>query len=154
MQSSTLLFFSPPICQGPPEINPGCEKLQPKLIVMWWVTPLRGSNISLFCCPAHTNPVWFFQSKKNDHLNQFGMIISHIIQGNIPEMWTFVFCIMFPCHLLMEIVIEQPQKADCNSLVIDESCVRSAEWNGSVWIQPAATGHTSPRERKVAHVQE
>ncbi len=147
-------FRSPLICQRPPEINPGCEKSKPELIIMWWVMPLRCSNISLFCCPAHTNPVWFFQSKKNDLLNQFGMLISHIIQGNIPKMWTFVFCIMLPCHLVMKIVIEQPQRADRNGLVIDGSCVRSAEWNGSVWIQSAATGHTSPSKRKVAHVQE
>lgn len=140
-------FLSPLICQGLPEINPKCEKSQPKQILMRWVTPSSGSNISLFCCPAHTNPVWFFHSKKNEHLNQFCMLISQIIQDNITRMRTFIFSIMFPCHLVMRIVIEQATKADRNGLVIDDGYVRSDEWNGFVWIQSAATGHTSMRER-------
>lgn len=142
MKSFTLLFFLLSSVNVLPD--PGCENSRPKLIIMWWVMPSSGSTISLFWRPAHSNPVCFFQSKKNYHLNQVGMVISHIMQGNIPEMWTFVFHIMFPCLLLMKVVIEQPQKAGSNGSVTDESC--DDEWNVCFTAGCRHRSHISERE--------
>lgn len=75
------------------------------------------------------------------------MLISQIIHNNITGMQTFVFSVMFLCQSVMGVVIE-PQRADRNGFVIDGTCVRSNEWNGTQ--QSAATGHSSQRRQRTA----
>lgn len=84
--------------------------------------------------------------RRNDHLNQFSMLISHTIQDNIPG--TENIC--FLCYVSLSVSNESChwRAAECSGSVIDERqrTRRSDEGNGSVCV--ICCRHRSHKETK------